>query len=367
MLSKPTSLPRLAEFDIRIDDLPLLDSEEFQVIRITVDDTVDMPSMFSIEFANLGGLEVGKSLEASIEIIDNSQFNVGRTVEIRLGYLGQLTPVIRGEITSLEAEFTCDRPMNLLVRGYDHRHRLQRGRKTQTFTQVKDSDIARRITVAAGLGHTESGRDTIEDTEVVHEYVMQVNQTDMEFLQERAALIHYEVIVKDKVLFFRPIGNANRVRSSLTFQEDLVEFYPRLSAKEQVSSVTVRSWNPQMKEMVAYTARSSDAVSKMGGDQTGAEVSTSAFGNTVEVISDRRVETQSEAKQIAIAQFNDAILGFITSEGVCRGRPDLLANTVVHIDGLGDRFSGEYYVVSASHRYEQIGYYTHFTVRRNAS
>ena len=61
-----------------------------------------------------------------------------------MGGEGDLTKLISGEITALEPEFVTSRIPLLRVRGYDRRHRLQRGRKTRTFLQQKDSDIAVR-------------------------------------------------------------------------------------------------------------------------------------------------------------------------------------------------------------------------------
>lgn len=55
-------------------------------------------------------------------------------------------------------------------------------------------------------------------------------------------------------------------------------------------------------------------------------------------------------------------------EGVCDGRTDLRAGTVVKIEGLGERFSGLYYVTSTTHSYTlKYGYRMAFTVRRNAT
>ena len=69
---------------------------------------------------------------------------------------------------------------------------------------MTDSDIARRV--AEGLGLT---------ADVGHErtypYVAQCNQTDLEFLRERAQRIGYEVIVRARRWFRpRPIGIAAR-------------------------------------------------------------------------------------------------------------------------------------------------------------
>jgi phage protein D len=248
------------------------------------------------------------------------------------------------------------------VRGYDRRHRLQRGRKTRTFVQQKDSDIAAQIASEAGL------TAEVEDSSTVHEYVLQANQTDLDFLHERASRIRYEVVVEDKTLFFRPVANAQSAVLTLTMDGDLLEFYPRLSSAGQVSEVAVRSWSPKEKKELLSQATAGDAVSTMGGQESGAALAEGAFGTAIELLSARPVVTQAEADQLAKARLNDLMLALISGEGVCWGRTDLRAGKVIKIDGVGQRFSGQYYVTGVIHRYSfQGGYETHFMVRRNAS
>ena len=67
----------------------------------------------------------------------------------------------------------------------------------------------------------------------------------------------------------------------------------------------------------------------------------------------------------AKAALNRVATEFITGEGSCIGNPDIKAGTVVELKGVGDRFGGQYYVVSCTHNIGQRGYHTFFTVRRS--
>ncbi len=349
--------PLLSSFNISLNGSPLPIEAETLVISIMVDDDASLPSMFVLELTGLN------DQQAEIPFLDDSLFAIGSGLEVKLGYEGNLAALIKGEITGLEPVFTSNSRPSLKVRGYDRRHRLQRGRKTKTFVQQKDSEIAAQIASEPGVGLTAK----VEDSQVVHDYVLQANQTDLEFLQERARRIQYEVVVDDKTLLFRPVGNAESESMILTPEDDLWEFYPRLSSMGMVSEVTVRSWNPKEKKEILGQAKTGDEVSTMGGENSGAALAESAFEAAIWRIGDRRVATQAEADQLAKAHFNREVLGLITGEGVCRGRADLRAGKVIQIDGIGKRFSGRYYVTSASHRYGPPGYFTYFTVRRNAS
>lgn len=349
--------PLVADFEIAVNGSPLSKVVALHVIAVEVDDSVELPSMFGIELA---GSEHDDQILRWID--ERDLFDVGQVVEVKLGYVDDLASLIRGEITALELEFTVDRLPRVTVRGYDRRHRLQRGGKVRTFVQQKDSDIAAQIAGEAGL--TAHARDS----RVVHDYVLQAGQSDLAFLQERARRIGYVVSVNDKTLSFQPLPNTASEIMTLTLNDDLLEFYPRLSTAAQVSEVEVRGWNVKDKQAVIGQARTGAEVSKMGGQQTGAALANSAFGAAVGLISRQPVATQAEADQLARARFNHSVLELIEGEGACRGRTDLRAGQVIRIDGLGRRFSGQYHVVSANHVYTpQQGYLTRFTVRRNAT
>jgi phage protein D len=80
------------------------------------------------------------------------------------------------------------------------------------------------------------------------------------------------------------------------------------------------------------------------------------------------VLNQAEAEQMARGGFNRAVLDLITADGTCVGRPDLRPGIVIKLDGIGTRFSGQYYIKATSHCYSSTSaYQTHFVAWRNAS
>ena len=351
-----TKSPLVADFDIIINGSPLPMESKVHVLEVKVDDDVSLPGMFTMVLTG------SDDQEDEISWIDDEDlFAIGNPVEIKMGYRDDLESLISAEITGLEPEFTFDRLPSLTVRGYDLSHRLLRGRKTRTFIQQKDSDIASQIAGDAGL------TAQVEDSQVVHDYIFQANQTDMEFLQDRARRIQYEVIVVDKDLFFQPVSNADGETLTITLSNDLLEFYPRMSSVSQVSEVSVRGWNPADKQEIVGQAGPGDEVSTMGGQTSGADMVADSFGTAAGILTGYPVMTQAEADQMAKARFNQALLELISGEGTCLGRTDIRSGKIINIEGGGTRFSGSYYVVSAVHHYTTTeGYFTIFTVRRNS-
>jgi uncharacterized protein len=348
--------PLAAVFDVSVNGSLLPVEAKLHVVGITVEDDAEWPSMFTLEMATT------MEQDDPMYWVDNDLFAVGGAVEVKLGYGDAPESVFIGEITGLEPRFAYGQLPLLVVRGYDRRHRLTRLRKTRTFVKQKDSDIASAIAGEAGL----SAEAT--DSEVTHDYVLQANQSDMEFLQERARRIHYELALEDRTLYFRPVPFDKGESVTLSAAGELLEFLPRLTSALPVTEVTVRGWSPKDKKEIVGRAQAGDEPSTMGGDKSGAAVVESAFGASAGLIADIPVMSQPEADQIAKARYNRAVLGFIHGEGVCYGRADLRGGKVVKIEGVGRRFSGNYFVTSAHHYYRpQRGYYTHLSMRRNAS
>jgi phage protein D len=345
-------MPRgdLPDVSVRVNNSALPAAAQADLRSVTVEEDLSALSMFTLELSNWDDVRLEFSWS------DSPLFSVGNEVEIWLGHTGDLAKVMLAEITSLEPVFGTGQAPLLMVRGYDHRHRLARGRKTRTFVQMKDSAIASQIAREAGL------RAQVEDTKVTLGYVIQSNQSDWEFLRRRAGLIGYEIYVREKVLYFRWPRSSTPPVDKLSLGADITGFNPRLSTLTQVSDMTVRGWNVKEKKAVAATARAAPS----GGQASGTVVARRAFGPASESILGQPVRSLPEADPIAQGQFNDMALAYVQGEVVAGGRPRLRAGTVVDISGAGRTFSGPYYVTSVTHTVtKEHGYQTSFTVQRN--
>ncbi len=356
MAKKPSGEALLSpNIKILIQGKALAPEAEADLISATISEDLEAPSMFELKFVTW---DVEKQ---QFTWIDGDIFELGDQVEIQLGYEKDLKTVMVGEVTGLEPEFGQDTTPILVVRGHDLRHRLLRGRQTKSFTQMKDSDIVSQIAREKGL------TTKAEDTKVKLEYVLQHNQTDWEFLQERAARIGYEVMLEDKTLYFRPHDSGQEKLFTLTYGDDLLDFLPRLSTMTQAYQVRVQGWLPLDKKSVFGKAAAGKEGAKMGGDTSGAKAVQKAFSLASHTVVSQPVSSKAEADQMALGQFQNIVIAYITGEGTCHGIPDLRIGKTIEIAGVGKRFSGLYYVSATEHNYgREQGYKTSFTVRRNA-
>ena len=343
----------LPDLSVRVNGSALPLQAQADLRSVTVEEDLRALSMLTLELRNWD------DARQQVSWSDSPLFAVGNEVQVWLGYIGDLARVMLAEITSLEPAFSAGQPPLLLVRGYDLRHRLARGRKTRTFTNMTDSGIASQIAAEAGLAAQ------ADDTVVRQDYVIQSNQSDWEFLRRRAALIGYEIFVRDRVLHFRWPPSAAEPAVRLSLGSDITEFSPRLSTLALDSEVVVRGWSVLHKQAVVATT---DAAPGAAGRPAGTDTTRQAFGAASAAVLGQAAREQAGADLMASGQFNTMALTYVEGEVTGHGRPGLQAGTVVDISGAGQTFSGPYYVTSVTHTVTpEHGYQTSFTVQRSAA
>jgi phage protein D/phage baseplate assembly protein gpV len=342
----PTRTRLMPQILLKINGTDASEEVMDSIISMEVDDSLFLPDMFAVLVR-----------DKNIRWIDADSFAMGSTIEIFAQDGGGQTRLISGEITAIEATFNALTGPTLLLRGYDRSHRLNRDRKSRSFVQMTDSDIATRITREAGL------RANIDSTPQVHDHVLQDNQTDWEFLTQRARRIGYRLFVEEDALHFvnAPAGAGQPPVIEWTL--DLLEFNARMSTALQVSEVIVQGWDPANQQQIVGRASTPRDVPQIGETRQGGQAAQQAFGITAKkIVADRPVATQAEADAMAQSICNEIGQGFVEADCVCSGNPAVQAGAAVQIEGVGTRFSGTYRVTHALHRYEASGYSTHFTV-----
>ncbi|HVO84765.1 MAG TPA: contractile injection system protein, VgrG/Pvc8 family [Syntrophobacteria bacterium] len=355
MPTGPDTETLIADYEIASAGSRIPPEAQALVAGVEVDLDVENAGMFSLL------LHAGEREQARYAWIDGDLFKPGTEIKIKIGYGSTLMTMIAGEITALTPEYPDNGAVVLRVRGYDRLYRLGFGRKTYAFRNMKDSDIASQIAQDWSL------TPTVDPTDTTHDYVLQCNQTDREFLAERAGRLRYELRVEDRTLYFQKPKEDAAAVTTLTYGETLVDFFPALSTVRQTSKAAVQGWSVKDKKAVAGTAASGDVISTMGGSEVGPKAAERIAGDRVRTLAGENVAAQGEAEALAKAALNRAATEYITGEGSSVGNPDIKAGTVLDLQGLGQRFSGRYYVTACRHTLGGRGYHTHFTVRRSAA
>lgn len=261
-----------------------------------------------------------------------------------------------GEIVEIEPEFAPS-AQRLSIRALDRLHRLSEGRHVRTFQNVTDADLAQRVAGQYGL------QTDIAAGSLVHDYVLQGNETDLRLLRRRATALGCLLYVDGQTLCFKPADERGRA-VELRWGHELLEFRPRLTALGQVGKVTVRGWDPGNKREIVGQAGRGKGVPGIGLSESGGEMVQRAFHIQAEHLETRQpVRTQAAADELAQAVADRSASRFVEADGRCGGDTRLDAGVFVRVTGAGDRFSGTYLVTSTTHTCTPAqGYMTQFTV-----
>ncbi len=310
---------------------------------------------------------------SSFKYSDSELFDPPKKVMISMGYRGRtgLIPMITGEITGLRPTFPESGQSTLTVSGQHLLHRLtRRKQESDTYEKMTDSQMALRI--AKRLSMKLMINDAASAREVKHKYVLQNNQYDIVFLMERARRLGYEVYVvesqdsgsKENELHFKPSDSVQRKSYRLTYGETLISFTPTLTTANQVEKVTVQGWDRQRKQPITGQATRQELQTNGVGQKGRQSDLDKAFKGYEEVITDKPVRDNAEAKQLARQTLENIAKDLVRGSGSTIGLPLLRAGTVVELGGMGRRFSGRYFVTATTHTIGDGGYTTQFECRR---
>ncbi|MFC4854567.1 phage baseplate assembly protein V [Actinophytocola glycyrrhizae] len=221
---------------VAVDGTPLRADLAVRLQRVVVDNDAHLPGMFELTFLDVDG-----------RTLREARISMGSAVTITgAGPAGAALTLLTGEVTGLEAQIR-GMTQRTIVRGYTAEHRLQRARRSRSFVNVTDADVARRIATEAGL--------TVRDVRCsgfTHGYLAQVNQTDWEFLDARARETGCEFGVVAGEFHFHPSGAGRAAQEvAIRYPDDLISFRPRITAGNLTPDVEVRVWDPLARKAVA--------------------------------------------------------------------------------------------------------------------
>ena len=313
---------------VKIDGKQVSISDVFEV---DVHKDLNEPDMCSISISNVKGSMSG---------------SLAQGAKIEVSAQGASPSLFTGEVTGLEPTFDYGLPSRCTIRALNLMHRLARGKKSKTFEKMSDHDIATKVCQDAGVGL--SAKCDGPASAPKHDHVYQHNQTDLQFLRQRAARIDYEVMVEDKTFYFRKRQEQDS-GVSLSFGDGSLErFRPRMAGSVQVNKVVVRGWDPIKRKEIKGVA---SAEAKFGQTAGPSAFSSANMSQTETVETDRPIYTQDEADNLAKALLKEKQMQFIQGDVMTHGIPNLKPGMTIQIDVGDSRFNGKYYISSVRHRF----------------
>ncbi|HEY0637164.1 MAG TPA: VgrG-related protein [Pseudonocardiaceae bacterium] len=346
---------------VEVAGRPVPDDVRTLLTYAYVDDSRNLPDVFVLRYRDPGHVVLGKA-----------GFAVGAPVVIKVQTAdpGGPLPLMSGEVTAVGLDL--DRTGTFTeVRGYDHAHRLFRGRRVAVYPNMTIADVVRKVAQRAGLkvGTVDAvpgvgGRPNTQFS--------QDNVSDWEFLSRLAGAVGAQIAVVDGALDFRlpakPSGAPDTTAKAhndplvLEGRRTLLTLRVSVSAAEQVPEVEVRGWDVEAKREVTATATPRLTGTELTGVDP-VELSRKFAGPPL-LAAESPHRTQAEARATAEALAEQLGGACVELEGTARGNPRLRAGVAVALTNVGEPFTGKYTLTSTRHLFSDQGgaYITEFSV-----
>ncbi|HRR81969.1 MAG TPA: hypothetical protein P5118_17445 [Planctomycetota bacterium] len=329
----------------------------------------------------------------NLQFVDHPLFQEGNEIVARFGYVGNLSPKKKAVIKDIEYDFPEDGDPTITLRAYDKGFKLAGKEAQKVWTKpppgILYSEIAEEIAAKHGL------TPKVTPTKVRHLRIVQSNISDADFLKDLAekardkdgdGVTGYVFYVQDDELHFHPPALQEEPAMALEYFTDvkgvLRSFRPASKsqgAKGEGTETKAIGVDPREKEPVEETASNENTPERTAlgkktylvDGNTGEEsYQEEESGHVVD--SPERTEgfheepAQEPAQDKAEGKFKKAEMGQVEATAVAIGIPALKAKQNVEIKGVGQKFSGVYYVDSVRHEIGEGGYSCELKLKKNA-
>ena len=345
---------------ILIDGQPALDLFA-SLIELVVEDDQHLASVVRIKLA------ISRLSEGTWSLLDDERLKLWNPLAIKVQLGDAEVELFSGYITQLNPHVMIDlNSCCLEVIAMDGSCLMSVEEKLKAWPEKSDSDIAREIFESYGLTAEVDGVDVVH-AEAVSTILQR--ETDIRFLKRLARRNGFECFVQGDTGYFRgpaldedpqPVLNAHFGDST-----NLITFRAKLNALRP-TTVEMRQYDIAAKEILSASAATGEQ-RQLGRDA--AIALAVPDGHTPKLFVRHAVATsQAEMQNLCRALFDEA-------EWLIEGRGEidtvrygsaLKTRQLVPIRGVGETFSGLYYVTNVKHVFTAARYVQHFTAKRNA-
>jgi phage protein D/phage baseplate assembly protein gpV len=330
-------------FDVRISGITMAADVTQRVLSVTYDGSLDNADMFKIVISNPDN-----------QFTDSPLFSPGQDVELHMGYGADLTPMMLGEITTIEPNFPQDGPPTISIAGYDKSYRMRHSQSVpRQFRFMNDSLIVAEIAAENLL------IPVVDPSPWFHTSLTQT-VTDFALIKQLAAKNLFDAYVYwDQLHFEFPIQTQAFV---LEWGQSLRSFAPRLSTATMGGLQVIRGYNEELATAIVGVATGAlldltDIVNRLGP---------SALQLLADLgrrwIHSQKISSPVDALALGKALLQELLNGLYQGSGSCIGIPALRAGSFIQIAGVGNQFSGSYRLRKVTHTIDENGYLTEFDI-----
>ncbi|MEK7879550.1 MAG: contractile injection system protein, VgrG/Pvc8 family, partial [candidate division NC10 bacterium] len=334
-----------------------------EISKLLTDDAISLSVEDHLEEADAAVFELSNRRN---QWIDHPLFERGNPVQVFLGYGADPPRMFEGVIAVLEPHFPQDGVPAFTVTAYDRTYLMRKkGDRDEAYPERTLDEIVREVALKHGFREDDL---VIESAGGEKRYFQQNSENDWDFLSRLAREEGFELYAElGRLRFRKPATKPDRVPGTFVYRENLLSFEPALTVDEAVSRVIVRGWDDQAKRAFQVEVDDPFAAERdVLGQQPASDFLSEAYGDSVRILHDVVAQSEAHARAIAMAYFRRKEFELITATGACVGDPELLAKRLIRVGGVGEKFSGDYYLTRVTHKFDDSGYLCDFEAKRNA-
>ena len=331
------------------------------ILNLEVELDNELASMFRMK------LSILLDEEGTWSFIDDERLQPWKQVTIKAGFENTEDELISGYITHVRPYFDPDPSRCMLeIWGMDNSVMMDRQEKLKDWPNKKDSDIASEIFSLYGL------TPDVEDTEVIHDEALSTiiqRESDMQFLKRLALRNGFECYVQGDTGYFKNLDLDSPPQPLLSVQFGEQTVVNRLSIEVNALTpvnVSMSQIDKVSKEVLEANIESSQQTS-LGSRNAAGQL---AAGMEPAGLRVNRNTATGTPEMTALCQgIYHKGEWFVTVQGEIAGNQYghvLKARQNITIRGIGETYSGIYYVSSVTHLFSAEGYKQFFTGKRNA-
>ncbi len=322
-----------------------------QLLALDIRDEATGLARCEAEFGNWG-LADGR---VGFRYLDRRLLEFGKPFVVKLGD----DTLFEGRILGLQGRYGEGTPPTIRVLADDRLQDLRTTRRTRSFEDQTDAQIAQRFAQDHGL------TPQVDVDGPRHRHLAQLNQSDLAFLHERARAIDAELWVQGRTLHFQSRRARDAGRVELNWGAKLRRFDVTADLAHQRSEFAASGWDVGAKQAVRATAGASALGAELGGDESGIAILQQALGARTETLAHAGAPTEAEARALAEAALRLAARRFVRGHGTAEPTPALRVGTALQLGGLGPLFDGRYVATAVHHRFDAThGLRTEFEAER---
>lgn len=308
-------------------------SKQYQVKSIVVSKEVNR-----IPSAHLVIID-GEAAKQDFDLSNQDLLIPGKEIEITAGYHSDEETIFKGIVIKHSLRIR-ENSSQLILECKDKAVKMTIGRKSKYFYESKDCEIFEEILDSYSL------EKDVEQTSISHAELVQYNASDWDFIVSRAQANGKLCFVDNgKITITKPEVNGKEIET-ITFGTTLLDFDAEMDARHQMNSITSYSWSHADQELLEIEA--TDPAVDLLGNIPPNDLSEIVGLDNLQLKHGGAV-SNSELQQWADAKWLFQQLAKIRGRMKFQGIPLVKPNTIIKLEGVGDRFNGKAYITGVKH------------------